>query len=303
MLYTKKLMTLIGVGVLMLPTMTYGKTLGTINADVLNVRKEPSTTAQVVTKLKQGEIVEINEGVSVVEGWTQINIAGYENPVYIRNEHFSIVQTNGVSNSSNINIRSYPSIEENSKVIGELAIGQDVEVLYKVGNFYKIYFDGKAGFVYSQYIDIAFANSVIEYPISEVCDLITGESITQPTNKLDEVVQIAKKYLGNPYVYGGTSLTNGTDCSGFTKGVYQQLGITIPRTSREQSTFGTKVATSNLQKGDLLFFGASPSSITHVGMYIGGGKMIHASSPKTGIIISDAYKSGGNSLQVARRII
>lgn len=99
------------------------------------------------------------------------------------------------------------------------------------------------------------------------------------------VVAYAKQFLGNPYVYGGTSLTNGTDCSGFTQGVYAHFGITTGRSSRDQAAKGKEISISNVQPGDLLFY-ASGNYINHVALYIGNGQVIHASNARTGIIIS-----------------
>lgn len=108
------------------------------------------------------------------------------------------------------------------------------------------------------------------------------------TKKGKKVVNYAKKFVGNPYVYGGTSLTNGTDCSGFTMRVYEHFGITLPRTSTAQSTSGKKVASySEAQAGDLFFYGNN-GKVNHVAIYMGDGNVVHASSKKTGIKISSA---------------
>ena len=95
----------------------------------------------------------------------------------------------------------------------------------------------------------------------------------------------AKQFLGNPYVFGGTSLTNGADCSGFTQGVFAHFGITTGRSSRDQAVKGKQIDVSAAQPGDLLFYG-SGDYINHVALYIGGGQVIHASNSTTGIIIS-----------------
>lgn len=99
------------------------------------------------------------------------------------------------------------------------------------------------------------------------------------------IVAYARQFLGNPYVYGGTSLTNGADCSGFTQGVYANFGITTGRSSRDQAERGREIAIDAAQPGDLLFY-ASGNTINHVALYIGGGQVIHASNSTTGIIIS-----------------
>ncbi|MCI8269917.1 MAG: SH3 domain-containing protein [Lachnospiraceae bacterium] len=99
------------------------------------------------------------------------------------------------------------------------------------------------------------------------------------------IVAYAKQFLGNPYVYGGTSLTNGADCSGFTQGVFANFGITTGRSSRDQAENGREISIDAVQPGDLLFY-ASGNYINHVALYIGGGQVIHASNSTTGITIS-----------------
>lgn len=101
------------------------------------------------------------------------------------------------------------------------------------------------------------------------------------------VVAYAKQFLGNPYLYGGTSLTNGADCSGFTQSVYSHFGINTGRSSRDQAARGKVISVSDAKPGDLLFY-ASGDYINHVAIYIGGGQVIHASNPTTGICISPA---------------
>ena len=102
------------------------------------------------------------------------------------------------------------------------------------------------------------------------------------------IVAYAKQFLGNPYVYGGTSLTNGADCSGSTMRIFEHFGVSTGRTSRDQASNGKQISLSEIQPGDLLFY-ASGKTINHVALYIGNGKIIHASTSKTGIIISNAY--------------
>lgn len=96
------------------------------------------------------------------------------------------------------------------------------------------------------------------------------------------VVAYAKQFLGNPYVYGGTSLTNGSDCSGFVMSVFSHFGISTGRSSRDQAARGREIDVSAVQPGDLLFY-ASGNYINHVGIYVGGGQIIHSSTPATGI--------------------
>ena len=101
-----------------------------------------------------------------------------------------------------------------------------------------------------------------------------------------QVVNFATQFLGNPYVWGGTSLTNGADCSGFTQSVFANFGISIPRTAAAQASSGTPVSLSDIQAGDLLFY-SNGSGIGHVTIYMGNGQVVHASNSNTGIIISD----------------
>jgi cell wall-associated NlpC family hydrolase len=107
----------------------------------------------------------------------------------------------------------------------------------------------------------------------------TGPDFSAGTG--DQVVAFAKQFLGNPYVYGGTSLTSGADCSGFVLSVYKQFGINLPRTSEDQGEAGVDVGgIENARPGDVV------SYIGHIGIYIGQNQLIHASGPKDGIKIS-----------------
>lgn len=101
------------------------------------------------------------------------------------------------------------------------------------------------------------------------------------------VVAYALQFVGNPYVYGGTSLTNGTDCSGFTLSVYANFGYSLNRVSADQASNGIAVSLDSLLPGDLLFYSNGGSGIGHVALYIGNGQVVHASTPATGIKISD----------------
>lgn len=101
-----------------------------------------------------------------------------------------------------------------------------------------------------------------------------------------QISNYAQKFVGNPYVHGGTSLTKGADCSGFTQSIYKKYGKSLPRTVSAQAKVGTKVSFSNLQPGDLVFYSNGGSTPTHVAIYIGNGKVIHASNPRDGIKIS-----------------
>lgn len=109
---------------------------------------------------------------------------------------------------------------------------------------------------------------------------------TVKNSKGTQISNYAQKFVGNPYVHGGTSLTNGADCSGFTQSIYKKYGKSLPRTVAAQAKVGTKVSFSSLQPGDLVFYSNGGSTPTHVAIYIGNGKIIHASTPSSGIKIS-----------------
>ena len=119
-----------------------------------------------------------------------------------------------------------------------------------------------------------------------------GTTVTRTTTKALEAVSIAKQYTGTAYVYGGASAA-GFDCSGFTMFVYSKLSVSLPHSAAKQYGYGTKISKiSDLKPGDLVFF---YSPISHVGIYIGDGKFIHAANPKKGVVITDIYDSSYNN--------
>ena len=104
-----------------------------------------------------------------------------------------------------------------------------------------------------------------------------------------EVISYALQFVGNPYRYGGISLTKGADCSGFTHSVYKKFGYKLFHNAYQQMVDTKSVKMKNIQPGDLVFYGSSKKSCSHVALYIGNGKVVHASTSTTGIVISD-YK-------------
>ncbi|HCB94248.1 MAG TPA: hypothetical protein DEP65_00215, partial [Ruminococcus sp.] len=117
------------------------------------------------------------------------------------------------------------------------------------------------------------------------------------SSKGAQMVNVAKKYLGTPYSWGGTS-PSGFDCSGLVQYAASKVGISVPRTTYEQVQGGREVSKNNLQPGDLVFFGSS-SDPHHVGIYIGGGQYIH--SPKTGDVVKVSSLNGRSDYLTARR--
>lgn len=114
----------------------------------------------------------------------------------------------------------------------------------------------------------------------------SNKASTAGTSSLrNNIVEYALQFAGNSYVWGGTSLTNGADCSGYTQSVFRDNGISIPRTSRSQASSGRSVSVDNMKPGDLIFYDRN-GSINHVAIYIGNGEVISASNPTYGIRIT-----------------
>ena len=154
-------------------------------------------------------------------------------------------------------------------------------------------------------------NTIDNFVVNGIKDLLAGKSlqakpkvdalvnlpkkqeqqVQEETNKLDKIVELAYKQLGKPYVWG-THGPRSFDCSGLTSYLYKQAyGIGISTSSRAQASYGYKVSKSNLKKGDLMFFATGGGGISHVGIYVGNNKLIHASTPSTGVILSDINSS------------
>lgn len=155
----------------------------------------------------------------------------------------------------------------------------------------------------SQLTNSSYSQSINNGTYTSGQGFTTYPTVTYPNFDGDKLVEWARKYIGNPYVFGGNSLVNGVDCSGFTQQLMKSLfNISIPRTAYEQSRVGARIATLDEAKpGDLLFFnnGSGRAPIDHVAIYAGNGRIVHASSPRVGIIES---KVGTRNLVVIRRL-
>lgn len=120
-------------------------------------------------------------------------------------------------------------------------------------------------------------------------EVSTSEEVIPYNEDLaSEIVNYALNFVGNPYVYGGNSLTDGTDCSGFTMLIYGRYGISLPRVARDQSYYGTSISLDDIEKGDLVFSGYN-GEIGHVAIYIGDGKLVHALNENVGIVVTTLY--------------
>ena len=162
-----------------------------------------------------------------------------------------------------------------------IPMGEKLEVIEDMGEWIKVSFDSDEGYISSEFVAMS---EELETAVT-ITELQYGEGVSDARVS---IVQYAKQFLGNPYVWGGSSLTNGTDCSGFTMSIYAKYGISLPHSSRAQANCGTRIDPANARPGDLFFYG-NGSGINHVAMYIGGGQVIHASTERTGIRISNAY--------------
>jgi cell wall-associated NlpC family hydrolase len=129
----------------------------------------------------------------------------------------------------------------------------------------------------------ATTEAATEASYQPAVEATTADVITTATSGYQAVVDYALQFVGNPYVYGGTSLTNGADCSGFTLSVYANYGISLPHSASAQANYGTEVGMSDLEAGDLLFYADPDGSIGHVAIYTGDGMVVHASTEATGI--------------------
>ena len=164
----------------------------------------------------------------------------------------------------------YASADEGSSKTGQVQRGQTYQVLGTDGSGWgKIQADGSEG-----YIRVSGNASLVEK---------TRETVDQSAKKRRETVEYALQFVGGRYVYGGTDPNTGVDCSGFTRYIMANAAsINLPHSSRGQSSYGREVTLDQMRPGDLLFYG-SGSRINHVAMYIGDGKIVHASTERTGI--------------------
>lgn len=174
-----------------------------------------------------------------------------------------------------------------------MAEGESLEVVEEgTDGWIKVLVDDQEG-----YISAEFANVREELGTAmTMTELMYGQGVSDVRVDL---CQYAKQFIGNPYVWGGTSLKKGADCSGFVMSVFKQYGFSLPHSSRAQSQMGKKISLSDAKPGDLVFYSGG-GRINHVAIYIGGGQVVHASNPRTGIRISAAtYRT----VSTVRRII
>lgn len=259
--------------------------LGICNVDEnnLNIRKDADESGKLVGKLPKNAACEI---ISSENGWAYISsgkVEGYVKEEYLltgfeaKQKGEELASAIAVSTADSLNIREMPNTD--AEVVTQVAAGEILDIVeIQDDGWVKVYLDDEEVYVSADYVEV---KSDLKTAIT-MTELMYGEGVSDIRVDL---CQYAKQFLGNPYVWGGTSLTKGADCSGFVKSVFGNFGVSLPRTSREQANAGTKIGASDLQPGDLVFY-AKGGRVNHVAIYIGGGQVIHASSPKTGIKIS-----------------
>lgn len=242
-----------------------------VSTTTLNVRKDANTSSSLVVQLKLNDKVKVVE--TVDNTWSKIkynNYTGYVATKYLSNDKAEITsRSTETTRDLEENLDNSSSNSNNEKKNSS-----------ESSNSSKKSSSSRS------------SNSSKESSSSD--SKKSSSSSTSGSN----VVAYAKKFLGNPYVWGGTSLTNGCDCSGFVMSVYSHFGYSLPHSSSALAGVGTAVSKSDLQVGDIVCFTG------HVGIYIGGNKMIHASTPKTGIIISSlSERYYASKYKCARRVI
>ena len=260
----------------------------------LNVRNKADINSTVVGKLKSGTIVEIKG--DAVNGWYPIN---YQNTTrYISKDYVQLMNSNGSSNASysdkvesvigkiatvnasTLNIRT--GAGTNYSVINKIYRGETIKIIESNTNgWYKVSLtSGATGWCSGEYL-----SNFREGKLPSVNNgTNNSQTVVNASQKATKVIELAKTKLGCPYNWGAEG-PDSFDCSGFTYYIYKNvLGITLPRTSKTQSTYGTYVSKENLQPGDLVFFDNNyGSNINHVGIYIGNNEMIH--SPRSGDVV------------------
>ena len=290
------------------PVMDFtGKAIVTASGSV-NIRQSGDVNAAKVGTIDAGGLVNIVEKGDTWSHITSGNVDGY-----IRNDLLAFgsdaanyasanLSKVAVVNTAALKLRKEASTS--SEEITLLAQGESYPIVETGDAWTKIQLDTVTGYVKNEYITISYnmpTAKAVSAPAQDTTDTTTTEAPTTeaptteaptteapvteaPTSDLgQQIANFACQFVGNPYVWGGTSLTGGADCSGFTQSVYAQFGYSLPRTSYEQQNWGTEVSYADAQPGDLICYGG------HVAIYMGNGQIVHASSKKTGIKISNAF--------------
>lgn len=256
---------------------------GTVSATVLNIRSGPSTDDDVVSTVPSNGIVVI---IDEPEGdWYHVNYngtEGYVSATYVKNvlkaENFNAT---GVITCDWARMRERPDLT--ASVIGSYSNGTKMEIIGINNGWYKVKYLGHTGYIRSDLMEITGAGTQTSSGVPT-----TASSSYSSLGR--QIADYALQFVGYPYVYGEESPSRGFDCSGLVYYVYTQFGYSMCRTATTQyNNNGRVVDKSELQPGDLVFFKeySGGNSIGHVGIYIGDGKFVHASTSTVGVIISE----------------
>ena len=269
----------------------------------LNLRKGPSTSYAVIKTLSKGTEVTV---ISSSNGWSKVSVGGVSG--YVSSDYLSSTKPSTGSSSSNESTSNTTSTMYTTErlnlrkgagtsysVITTLDKGIAVTVHSSSNGWSKVSVNGMTGYVSSSYLSSTKPSNS------------SSSTDSSTSSKVDKVLNFASQQLGKPYVWGAQG-PNSFDCSGLTYYVYKNAaGITLPRTSVEQSKYGTTVSKSNLKAGDLIFFdtsGPNDGGVSHVGIYVGNGQMIHASSSQKKIVKVSVETSYWNNAYVrAKRVL
>ena len=260
----------------------------------LNVRSSPEDQGDrnIIGQLPSyaaGEIIE------TLDGWYHIRSGGIDgyissDPQYTavgqeaRDLAYGAMSLMAIVNTERLNVRTEPNTE--SSIWTQISQEERYHVIQQLDGWVQIELDsaGEGEEIDGAYISIADGNAEVRYTLEEASRF---SPLDEAAGLRSRIANYALQFVGNPYVWGGTSLTNGADCSGFVQSVMRNFGISLPRTSRAQSQVGEAINSSEMQPGDLIFYANSSGTVNHVAMYIGNGQVVHASSARTGIRISN----------------
>lgn len=285
--------------------------------DYMNIRSEADENSEAVGKLPHGAVAEILERGEV---WTKIESGSVTG--YVKNEFVVFGDDAGdyaeencdkIATVTTTTLKVREEATADSTCLTMIPEGEEYEVVETADGWTKLLISEEfTGYVSNEFIDIEYDLGTAISKEEEEAEQARKAALAQqaaaaaqtpsapaaPQAPVDtgvvsgtraDVVNYALQFVGNPYVYGGTSLTNGTDCSGFTMSVFAHFGYSLNRSSRDQIYNGTNIGIYEVQPGDLLFYNNGGSTIGHVALYIGNGQIVHASTERTGIIVSNAY--------------
>ena len=268
--------------------------MSVISSGNLNIRQEASTDSEVVGILTNHNACELLEDAGDWYKVTSGKVTGYVSKQYLVTgaEAEAIAQqeikTVATVNTETLNVRADKSTE--AAVLSQVGNSEAFTVNSIADGWVEISVDDSVGYISQDYVTVAQA-----LPTAKTIEQVKyGDGVSDVRAS---VVSYALQFVGNRYVWGGTSLEKGVDCSGFTMRILGKYGISLPHSSKAQPSYGTKISASEAKPGDLFFYG-SGSSISHVAIYIGNGQIVHASNKRDGIKVSNAFYR--NPICVAR---